>query len=1344
VNQNLARKVFFSVLLTLLLSTQARAASREAPEDSETVPNELIVLLDASPGTPTPEQVVDQARHGLALPGSLGMGSPRVDFLLHRRAQGRLREQILADPEGPRGRLERTIVLRYPSVVKLDAIADALERDPHVLKVERNHLYQLAVMPNDPLFPPTPSPYDHQWGSHLLQLPAAWDYATGNAYVGIIDTGIDTDHEDLQAFRFQNGAWTYLGGNFRPQLSYDYNYDDTNVDEGQPQVEGGSLRTVAAGGHGTHVAGIVAATAGNGLGVAGVCWHCSLMIARANRLEPRSGGIWVQGGLPENSIVEALMDLTDKGAQLINMSFGRETSPDCTNPDPGTYCSALAYAHRRDLVMVAASGNDGRASVDFPAAHPDVVAVGGVIPGGAFWNTCDSSFDTTDCPSNYGSDQELVAPARQVLSTFYLGLPYAGTGCDDSVGAGGPGYGPCTGTSMASPYTTGSAALVRSANPLLTEANVRYLLESRASNNGTRDFVTGYGIPNVSASVQGALGKAGGTVLNNRLTPLFSLYSAYVEDRFYTTVPQMAAAALLNLDFYAPVGPPVPGYTLYPGTQCQVSPCFDTTPTASVYIFATDRSPNGMPLVPLYRMSFKGTNPNGNPNHRDTNYTTETAGLLAFKGVGYELDGTEGYIYKKCTPEPSCMPAGTVRLYRRYNPQRDDFAIFPESELAQMVALGYTSNGGGNEILGYVYPNTDSDGDTLINGFELLAGTNQAVADSDCDGASDGQELLVFGASGYGDPLQGPCGPGQPRAAQFISQTVPASMVGGQTYPVSMTLKNVGSMTWSPIGPQCNAFRLGSTNPFNNTTWGVTRAELPTTVASGGQVTINFSVVAPVAAGTYSFQWQMVQECVTWFGQVPPGVAVSVTAPPPPVANFSFVCTGLSCSFNGASSTGTGINYSWSFGDSATGTGSTTSRTYGASGAYTATLTVTDALGRQSSKSKKVSVTNEVPAAAESFFTVPPCRIADTRTTTPLTSGVQQTFQVTGLCGIPASARAVSFNVTVVSPTGPGFLIFFPGNQTAGPFPHSTINFDSANSPRANNANLRLATNGAGSVNIYPYVAASPGQVHVILDVYGYFSEDTTPAPGAQGPFGFQTLTPCRIADTRTSTPIAVNTTRNFTVQGVCGVPAGAAAAPLNIAVIAPTAGGQASLFKAGAFPPVPTINFNAGVVLANGARIGLAPTTPDVSINFYSPTAGASTHALIDVYGYFKSDAPLKYRPIITCRAVDTRFADQGGPAPLGAPETRNFQIRGNCGVPTSAKAVAVNITSVGSGGQGFLTVYPSGGSMPAASYLNFDPSQGALANGGIVALSTLPDDLAITSANSTHVIIDVFGYFQ
>jgi hypothetical protein len=334
--------------------------------------------------------------------------------------------------------------------------------------------------------------------------------------------------------------------------------------------------------------------------------------------------------------------------------------------------------------------------------------------------------------------------------------------------------------------------------------------------------------------------------------------------------------------------------------------------------------------------------------------------------------------------------------------------------------------------------------------------------------------------------------------------------------------------------------------------------DFPAPVAPGGQATLNFTATAPATPGTYNFQWSMIYECVGPFDDPCPNVAVQVVLPPAPVANFTFTCTGLSCSFNGTGSTGTGLTPTWSFGDAGTGSGSTPGHLYPAAGAYLATLTVTDSWGRQSTRSKTVSAINEAAVPAESFFTVPSCRIADTRTSAPLTSGVQRAFPIAGLCGIPASAKAVSFNVTIVSSTGAGHLAF--GNPSFGPFPHAAINFDPANSPRANNAILRL---GGGSVNVNPFVNASPGEAHVLLDVYGYFSEDTTPAPGAQGPYGFQTVSPCRIANTRTGAPVAAGTNRSFTVQGVCGVPVGAAAAALNLAVLTPSASGHASLLAA-------------------------------------------------------------------------------------------------------------------------------------------------------------------------------------
>ena len=105
-----------------------------------------------------------------------------------------------------------------------------------------------------------------------------------------------------------------------------------------------------------------------------------------------------------------------------------------------------------------------------------------------------------------------------------------------------------------------------------------------------------------------------------------------------------------------------------------------------------------------------------------------------------------------------------------------------------------------------------------------------------------------------------------------MSAKVPAAMVAGQSYPVCVTLKNVGSLPWSPVGPQCNAYRLGSLN--NN--WNPTRAELPSALAPGQEGTLNFNVTAPATPGTYSFQWRLVHECEEWFGDPGPNASVVV------------------------------------------------------------------------------------------------------------------------------------------------------------------------------------------------------------------------------------------------------------------------------------------------------------------------------------------------------------------------------------------------------------------------------------------------------------------------------------
>ncbi|HWW61211.1 MAG TPA: NBR1-Ig-like domain-containing protein, partial [Thermoanaerobaculia bacterium] len=101
-----------------------------------------------------------------------------------------------------------------------------------------------------------------------------------------------------------------------------------------------------------------------------------------------------------------------------------------------------------------------------------------------------------------------------------------------------------------------------------------------------------------------------------------------------------------------------------------------------------------------------------------------------------------------------------------------------------------------------------------------------------------------------------------PNDAAFVSQTVPATMTAGQTYAVTVVMKNTGAATWTTAA----GYNLGSSGPQDNSTWSLSRVPLPTSVAPDGQASFQFSVKAPSAAGSYNFQWRMVQDGVAWFG----------------------------------------------------------------------------------------------------------------------------------------------------------------------------------------------------------------------------------------------------------------------------------------------------------------------------------------------------------------------------------------------------------------------------------------------------------------------------------------------
>jgi hypothetical protein len=138
------------------------------------------------------------------------------------------------------------------------------------------------------------------------------------------------------------------------------------------------------------------------------------------------------------------------------------------------------------------------------------------------------------------------------------------------------------------------------------------------------------------------------------------------------------------------------------------------------------------------------------------------------------------------------------------------------------------------------------------------------------------------------------------------------------------------------------------------------------------------------------------------------------------------------------------------------------------------------------SNAQSATLTNgyvySTPVPPARFYTLSPCRLVDTRTTSApalVASGLRN-FTVTNACGIPTTAKAISVNLTVTGPAAPGFVTLFPGD---GPAPAtSNINF-STGQTRANNAVVPLATNGTGVLRV---LNGAPGTVHFILDVNGY------------------------------------------------------------------------------------------------------------------------------------------------------------------------------------------------------------------------------------------------------------------
>ncbi|MGD0166177.1 MAG: S8 family serine peptidase [Gaiellaceae bacterium] len=389
-------------------------------------PCSIVVLLAVLPAIGS----VGQAAASSATPARAKTASVIVHFAAHTApaAQNTLLARV-------GGRRLKTIdhlglsVIGVPARTRATVVRE-LEASPLVGYAESDGLvHGTGVSADDPLL------NAGYWQLANPRVPDAWSLSTGRAstVVAVLDTGIARKHEDLGA--------TAAG------------YDFVNSDS-HPWDDNG---------HGTAVAGIIAAQGGNGIGVAGVCWKCTIMPVKV--LDADNSGTW-------SDVAAGVIWATNHGAKVINMSLGLPSGS-------RSVAAAISYAESHNVVVVAAAGNENSSAPDYPAAYPGVISVGAVNETGARYSTANGNTPFGNWGSNYGAWVKVDAPG--CVNTTWPANPVQPNG----------GYTYFCGTSAAAPFVAGLAGLARSYAPLASAGQVAGAIESTAHQTADRNSAHG-------------------------------------------------------------------------------------------------------------------------------------------------------------------------------------------------------------------------------------------------------------------------------------------------------------------------------------------------------------------------------------------------------------------------------------------------------------------------------------------------------------------------------------------------------------------------------------------------------------------------------------------------------------------------------------------------------------------------------------------------------------------------------------------------------------------------------------------------------------------------------------
>lgn len=317
--------------------------------------------------------------------------------------------------------------LEVPAGETTAAFMEELRARGDVEFVEPDYRIELAYIPNDPEF--AGLQYHHQ----KIETSAAWQQTQGSAdvVVAVIDNGMDVLHAEL--------ADQYIAP-----------YDALNKEVG----------TISLGLHGTHVAGLIAGSADNGLGGAGVAPHTKIMPI----------DVFDDGGFGYTSdLIHGIEYAMAANVDIINLSLGSYYYSEGLD-------QVIQKAHEQGIVIVAAAGNKGTRIAHYPSSLDNVISVGAVM-----------SNDISSLFSNKGATIDITAPGTDVYSSLPDNL-----------------FGPLSGTSMAAPIVSGVAALIKADQPSLSNKEIEKRIFSSVDDLGKLgwDDVYGHGRVNARKAVE--------------------------------------------------------------------------------------------------------------------------------------------------------------------------------------------------------------------------------------------------------------------------------------------------------------------------------------------------------------------------------------------------------------------------------------------------------------------------------------------------------------------------------------------------------------------------------------------------------------------------------------------------------------------------------------------------------------------------------------------------------------------------------------------------------------------------------------------------------------------------